>query len=125
MNYNGETIANVVPASISTDNAVVRFDGVTGALIQNSTVIVDDAGALTAKRFQSIDTTNVFVGDSSTGEVSTADCKNTAVGGEALKLVTSSGGNHNSAHGYKAGEFLTTGYYNTFLGFGLILDKPH
>ena len=33
------------PAS-STDNAVVRFDGVTGKVIQNSTVTISDAGAI-------------------------------------------------------------------------------
>lgn len=35
------------PAS-STDNAVVRFDGVTGKVIQNSTVTISDAGAVSA-----------------------------------------------------------------------------
>nr|QBK86795.1 MAG: uncharacterized protein LCMAC103_01270 [Marseillevirus LCMAC103] len=31
----------------STDNAVVRFDGVTGCVIQDSTVLIDDAGNVT------------------------------------------------------------------------------
>lgn len=35
---------NVVGPGSSTDNAVVRFDGTTGKLLQNSTVIVDDSG---------------------------------------------------------------------------------
>lgn len=35
------------PAS-STDNAVVRFDGVTGKVIQNSTVTISDGGAIAA-----------------------------------------------------------------------------
>jgi hypothetical protein len=35
------------PAS-STDNAVVRFDGTTGKLIQNSSITIDDTGTLTA-----------------------------------------------------------------------------
>lgn len=35
------------PAS-STDNAVVRFNGVTGKIIQNSTVTISDAGAISA-----------------------------------------------------------------------------
>ena len=30
----------------STDNAIVRFDGVTGKLLQNSTAILNDAGEL-------------------------------------------------------------------------------
>jgi hypothetical protein len=32
----------------STDNAIARWDGITGALLQNSTVIVGDTGAITA-----------------------------------------------------------------------------
>ena len=34
------------PAS-STDNALARFDGTTGKLLQNSVAILDDAGVLT------------------------------------------------------------------------------
>ena len=37
---------NVVGAASSTDNAVARFDGTTGKLIQNSVVIVSDTGAV-------------------------------------------------------------------------------
>jgi hypothetical protein len=36
------TIGNVVGPATSTDNAVARFDGTTGKIIQNSGVIVDD-----------------------------------------------------------------------------------
>lgn len=46
------------PAS-STDNALVRFDGTTGKLIQNSVAILSDAGALIG--LISIDTTNLEV----------------------------------------------------------------
>jgi len=46
------------PAS-STDNALVRFDGTTGKLIQNSVGILSDAGALTG--LTSVDTTNLEV----------------------------------------------------------------
>lgn len=49
--YNGTAWVNssagtgdVVGAASSTDNAVVRFDGTTGKLIQNSTVTLDDNG---------------------------------------------------------------------------------
>lgn len=48
--YNGLTIITVSalrgPAT-ATDNAVTRFDGTTGQLVQNSLVIIDDAGAVT------------------------------------------------------------------------------
>jgi hypothetical protein len=38
------TGGDVVGPSSSTDNAIVRFDGTTGKLIQNSAVTIDDAG---------------------------------------------------------------------------------
>ena len=37
---------NVVGPGLSTDNAVVRWDGTTGLLIQNSGVIINDANAV-------------------------------------------------------------------------------
>lgn len=37
---------NMTGPGVATDNAVVRFDGTTGALVQNSPVIISDAGAL-------------------------------------------------------------------------------
>lgn len=42
----------------STNNALVRFDGTTGALAQDSLVIVDDSGNLTANEFHG-DGTNI------------------------------------------------------------------
>jgi hypothetical protein len=49
--YNGTAWVNssagtgdVVGAASSTDNAIVRFDGTTGKIIQNSTVTIDDNG---------------------------------------------------------------------------------
>lgn len=43
----GTNIGDVVGPANSTDNAIVRYDGTTGKIIQNSTVIVSDAGAIT------------------------------------------------------------------------------
>lgn len=43
-------IGDVVGPGSSTDNAVVRFDSTTGKLIQNSTVIIDDNGAVSGLR---------------------------------------------------------------------------
>lgn len=40
-------IGDVVGPGSATDNALVRFDTTTGKLVQNSTVILDDTGALT------------------------------------------------------------------------------
>lgn len=39
--------ANVVGAASSTDNAIVRFDGTTGKIIQNSSVVIDDSANIT------------------------------------------------------------------------------
>lgn len=55
IDFSGKTIINAVlpgggnvagPVS-ATDNAIVRFDGTTGDLIQNSSVIISDAGNIT------------------------------------------------------------------------------
>lgn len=43
----GETATLVTGAASSTDNAVARFDGATGLIIQNSTVIIGDDGSVT------------------------------------------------------------------------------
>lgn len=40
-------LGDVVGPASSTDNAITRFDGVTGKLIQNSVVIIDDTGNVT------------------------------------------------------------------------------
>lgn len=42
----GQGTGDVVGASSSTDNAIARYDGTTGKLIQNSTVTVSDTGAI-------------------------------------------------------------------------------
>lgn len=50
VNFTGGTLSatgsggDVVGPSSATDNAIVRFDGTTGKLIQNSAVTIDDAG---------------------------------------------------------------------------------
>lgn len=58
---------DVVGPAASTDNAVTRFDGVTGKLLQNSTVILDDAGNITGVNSLTattlIATTTITTGD--------------------------------------------------------------
>ena len=41
------SLGDVVGPGSSTDNAVTRFDGATGKLLQNSVVLIDDAGVIT------------------------------------------------------------------------------
>jgi len=43
----GGIVGNVVGPGASTDEAVARFDGVTGKIIQNSLVTINDAGQIT------------------------------------------------------------------------------
>jgi mucin-19 len=64
LSYNGTVWVNssagsgdVTGAASSTDNAVVRFDGTTGKVIQNSTVALDDNGNFTNVNSVGFDTT--------------------------------------------------------------------
>lgn len=76
----GAGTGDVVGPSLVVDNAVARFDGTTGKLIQTSSVIISDAGVITC------------VGDSSVGSIilqpTTA---NNNAGAICFKQVASSG----------------------------------
>jgi hypothetical protein len=82
------------PAS-ATDNAVARFDGTTGKLIQNSVVLVSDTGAVSG-------VTDL-----------------TASG-----AVTLSGGTANGVAYLNGSKVLTTGSALTFNGTALVLNTP-
>lgn len=53
----GGGTGDVVASGTSTDNAITRYDGTTGKLIQNSTVTLDDNGTLANVNAISLDTT--------------------------------------------------------------------
>lgn len=53
---------SVVGPGSSTDNALARWDGTTGALLQNSTIIVDDTGGLTGAQTVTIGATGTVTG---------------------------------------------------------------
>lgn len=63
----------------STDNAIVRFDGTTGATVQNSVVIIGDTGNVTG--VGSIDATSYKVGGvaGASGTFTTVDAKTVTV----------------------------------------------
>jgi len=47
----GTGSGDVTGPSSSTDNAITRYDGITGKLIQNSSAILDDSGGITTQAF--------------------------------------------------------------------------
>jgi hypothetical protein len=71
----GGGAGDVVGAASSTDNAVVRFDGTTGKLVQNSVVTVADDGAMAIR-----------CGQASGGLVVGADNGGTSVTPSTIKL---------------------------------------
>lgn len=75
----------VGPAS-STDEAVVRFDGTTGTLVQNSNVLIDDSGT-------------IKVSQTTTGAVIIGDVSGNARGTTALDIQTARGIPSNVASG--------------------------
>lgn len=48
MIVNGESVGNATGPGSSTDNAIARFNGTTGKLLQNSSATIDDNGAFSA-----------------------------------------------------------------------------
>lgn len=75
----GSPVGDVVGPASSTDNAVARFNGATGKIIQNSGVIVDDSDNMTGVTSLNIDgaTGNTLVVDTDTLVV---DATNNRVG---------------------------------------------
>ena len=58
---------DVVGTPPSTDNAIARYDGITGLLIQNSNVVITDSGAVQAISGTSLEPSFSYTGDSDTG----------------------------------------------------------
>jgi hypothetical protein len=104
----GPKSGDVVGPASATDNAVVRFDGTTGKLIQNSTgVTITDGGVLTT-------TTNASINGVAVGKGGSSGSYNTVVGDTAGNALTTAG--EITLFGYRAGAGVTTGNGNTFFG---------
>ena len=73
----GSVTSQVVPRIISTDNAIVRFDGTTGA-VQDSSILIDDNGNLNL---------------SGTGKRITGDFSNAALGSRVSFQTSTANGN--------------------------------
>lgn len=121
----GPKSGDVIGPASSTDNAVVRFDGTTGKLIQNSTgVTITDGGVLTTTTNASINgvavgkgassgASNTVIGDTAGNALTTA-AESTLVGRSAGASVSTGSGN--TLIGAYAGDAISTGTYNTALG---------
>lgn len=115
------TGGDVVGPASSTDNAIARWDGTTGKLLQNSLVTISDlgavAGALTyngAKILGEPPGGNFILGDSLALSQVTTGIANLAIGYWSLQRLTT--GTSNIAVGSAAGNQLVTGTDNTFVG---------
>ena len=122
---------DVMGPTSSTDNAIARFDGTTGKLVQNSVVTIADTtgnmagvGTLTATGAGSIEgltvgrgagavATNTAVGASALA-ANTSGFENTALGNGSLQSNTT--GSSNVGFGYQAGYTNQTGIQNTSVG---------
>jgi hypothetical protein len=83
VNTGGAGSGDVVGPGSSTDNAITRFDGVTGLLIQNSTATLDDSGAISvsAANISGLTASSAVATDVSSNLVSVA---NTGTGDNVL-----------------------------------------
>lgn len=95
----GSSGGDVVGPASATDNAVVRFDGTTGKLVQNSAVIVDDTNNVTGMTTLTLPNTGLHLFDTDAshdliivpGSNLTADRNLTLTTGDAARTVTISG----------------------------------
>lgn len=71
-------IAGMVGPSTSTDNAVARFDGTTGKIVQNSSVVIDDSNNITGIVDETLSGNLNFTGTAKriTGDFSNATASN-------------------------------------------------
>jgi len=99
---------DVVGPGASTDNAIARFDGTTGKLIQNSTIEIDDGG-----NFQGA-TIKTLASSTSLGRNTGIPPANSTFIGVDVGLFTT--GTNNTFIGTDTGSSNNTGSDNTFVG---------
>jgi hypothetical protein len=116
-------MANVTGPSSSTDIAIARWDGTTGTVIQDSSVLVDSAGNIstpgaitstgnyfTALNFNTTYNDSVVIGNGLGG---TGGTDNAVIGNSA-----GTGGDYNVVIGSNAGGGLSSGTSNVIIGAG-------
>ena len=108
----------------STDNAIARWEGATGTVIQDSILSIDDTtGSIRTSNtlyISSVGTNNMFSGVSS-GNTTMSGTDNAGFGFNTLTANTS--GSFNTAVGSQALDANTTGTSNTAVGFGALTSN--
>lgn len=88
----GAASGNVTGPSSATDNAVVRFDNTTGQVIQNSNVIINDTGEITAGTWKATPVAVAYGGTGTTTPSLVAGTNVTISGTWPNQTINSSGG---------------------------------
>jgi len=133
--------ADVIGTPPSTDNAIARYDGITGIVIQNSNITIDDSGHFDKLGINFLHerggTFNFAAGSNALGAITSGN-SNTAIGYNSLRLFTtgthstaigthtlenSTGGSDNVAVGYSALERLISDSFSTAVGAHAIEDS--
>lgn len=121
---NWDEVSNDIDTiAVSTDNAIARWDGVTGGYIQDSSVIIDDSDNMSGIGTLSISSLAEQIGlngstyfgfEAGLVDDLTAN-NNTGFGDSALERITT--GQGAVAVGWHAADSLTTGIWNTAIGW--------
>lgn len=101
----------VLSNSLSTDNALARFDGTTGKILQNSGIILGDDNILVIPG----STATIKLSATQIVNINAINCRYGINAGTAMTNNTA--GFCNTAIGNEAGILLTTGIFNTLTGY--------
>ena len=107
---------DVVGPASSTDNAIARFDGTTGKLIQNSTVTISDAGGISTTIASGGNVAGLTITQNDTTNNPRGILINNAGTGNSIKLAPT-GDTGNSAS--TSGAFLLDNTLNPGIGFNV------
>lgn len=116
--WKGRPAEQVTGPASATDNALVRFDGTTGKLVQDSGATIADDGTLALGAPVQVTipgaTAATVQAQFGPAQIRAGDYGNQAMGNEALFSRTT--GNYNTAFGNWSLRHATTGGFNTALG---------
>lgn len=91
---NSSATGNVSGPASSTDNAITRFDGITGKIIQDSLVTINDLGAVSVPN-GAVAATSINFGTAGTGFYSTSNLNTIFSSSGTARFIFSNNGIHN------------------------------